>query len=143
MTISSAPFLCLTYELFPLAPYVRAEGVILVTLLLAGLHRSLGTQLCSDQSLGEGVWPAPTLCLAGEERAGEGLACVYCFCSNAGAPVPRAELFFARGLRQRNKINVGGKVSCWVFCLFGFFWLLKLKAAVFFSKVGMTASSAD
>lgn len=46
--------------------------------------------------------------------------CVYCCCSNAAAPVLRAEVVSTTGLRQLNKINAGGKVS-WILLLLGFF----------------------
>lgn len=63
---------------------------------------------------------------------------LYCCCSSAA--VLRGELFFTTGLRQPSKINACGKVF---FVGFFCFWHPKLKAAVFFSKVGMAASSAD
>lgn len=37
---------------------------------------------------------------------------LYCYCSSAA--VLRGELFFTMGLGQPNKINVCGKVFCWV-----------------------------
>lgn len=87
----------------------------------------LGTSSAHIGVTGRGVWPAPALCLGGQR---DQHVCV----------AARAELFFAAGLIGLMRVV---RFLVGFLTLLFFSWLLKLKAAVFFSKVGMTASSAD